>query len=88
MNSDKPTFWSLLKESVIMQAVITLLLMVTLCVLIVMGKDVPEVLQASATLVLGYFFGSKTGVAQGRLSASNEIARNIAANAPNTNNNR
>lgn len=80
----KPTFWSLLQESVIMQAVITLALIITLCVLIIMGAPIPEVLSASTTLVLGYFFGAKTGVAQGRLAARNELARSESANSPST----
>lgn len=74
----KDNFWSLLKESVIMQALLTIMLVGATIYLIVVGKPVPEILGASTTLVLGYFFGAKTGVAQGRLAATNERARSDA----------
>jgi len=52
-------FWRLLEESVIVQALITLGLVATVCYLVATGQDVPEILSTSLTLVLGFYFGSK-----------------------------
>lgn len=54
------TFWKLLKESVIVQAAITLMLVSTVCYLWVAQITIPEGLAYSLMLVLGYYFGSKT----------------------------
>jgi len=53
-------FWELLQESVIVQALITLALVITTCYLVATGRDVPELLSTSLMLVLGFYFGSKT----------------------------
>jgi len=52
-------FWELLQESVIVQAAITLCLVVTTCYLVATGQAVPELLSTSLMLVLGFYFGSK-----------------------------
>jgi hypothetical protein len=53
-------FWKLFEESVIVQAIITLALVVTTCILVGQGKPVPELLASGLMLVLGFYFGSKT----------------------------
>jgi len=59
------TFWSLLKESVILQAVLTIGIWAAVIYLIVVGKEVPEVLTMAANLVLGFYFGSKLALNRG-----------------------
>jgi len=53
-------FWRLLEESVILQALITVVLIGTICYLYITGKDVPQPLVDMTLLILGYYFGSKT----------------------------
>jgi hypothetical protein len=56
-------FWDLLERSVIVQAIITLLVIVTICVLVVTGRAIPEIMSTFASLILGYYFGSKVQLA-------------------------
>jgi uncharacterized membrane protein YfcA len=53
------TFWQLFRESVILQGVLTVSLWGVLLYLVVIGQEVPDVLMAGATTVLGFWFGSK-----------------------------
>jgi len=53
-------FWELLQESVIVQAIITLALVITVCYMVASGQEVPELLSTALMLVLGFYFGSKT----------------------------
>jgi len=53
-------FWQLLQESVIVQALITLTLVATVCYMVATGQDIPELLSTALMLVLGFYFGSKT----------------------------
>lgn len=59
------TFWTLLKESVITQAVITTIIVGAVVYLIVTGQTVPDSLWQLSTLVIGFYFGSKVGFSQG-----------------------
>jgi membrane-bound ClpP family serine protease len=52
-------FWELFRESVIVQALITLCLVGTVCYLVATGQEVPELLSTALMLVLGFYFGSK-----------------------------
>lgn len=52
-------FWELLRESVIVQALVTLILVVTLCYLVATGQAVPDLLAQVTLLVIGFWFGSK-----------------------------
>jgi len=52
-------FWELFQESVIVQAIITLCLIMTTCYLVATGQEVPEILSTALMLVLGFYFGSK-----------------------------
>ena len=54
------TFWSLLKESVIVQAVISLLLVATYCALVLLGRLVPTDFVNVLLLVVGFWMGGKT----------------------------
>lgn len=53
------TFWDLLQESVIVQALITLLIVGADVYLIVTGQPVPEFLANLTGIVVGFYFGSK-----------------------------
>lgn len=55
-----PNFWSLLKESVIIQGVLTLGLWGAIIFLAVTGAEVPEILTTGGVAILGFWFGSKT----------------------------
>jgi 4-hydroxybenzoate polyprenyltransferase len=62
-------FWTLFKESVITQAIVTLVLIVTCCILWVTGRVLPSELFQLTVLVVGFWFGSKVGFAQGQNQA-------------------
>lgn len=53
-------FWKLLRDSVIIQGVVTVLFCGTTCYLVVTGQAVPGELWGANGVVLGYFFGAKT----------------------------
>lgn len=53
------TFWSLLKESIIVQSIVTLGLVVTIIVLVLTNRPVPDVMVNLTTLVIGFWFGTK-----------------------------
>ena len=59
-------FWDLLQESVIVQAVITLLVVGAVIYLSVTGQEVPELLSNITGLVVGFYFGSKLALRQAR----------------------
>jgi len=54
------TFWTLFKENVIIQAVLALMFGATACYLYAAQIPVPMELVALLSVILGYFFGSKT----------------------------
>ncbi len=53
-------FWEYMGESVITQALITLLLVLTICYLFVTGREVPALLGTLCGSVLGFWFGTKS----------------------------
>jgi hypothetical protein len=59
-------FLDMLKSSVITQAAVTFCLVVTCCVLWVRNAAVPADLYQLTVLVVGFWFGSKIGYAQGQ----------------------
>jgi len=52
-------FWELFKSSVIVQAIIALMLLGTICYMYATGQSVPENLITFFGVVLGFYFGSK-----------------------------
>ena len=60
-------FWELLKESVILQAVLTVGIWGAVITMTVQEKQVPEFLLNAAYIVLGFYFGSKLRMAQGTI---------------------
>ena len=53
-------FWQALRESVILQALMTLGLLGTIVYLYIAGRPVPQELTTAFMLILGFYFGSKT----------------------------
>lgn len=49
----------LFRESILIQATITVILIVTTCILFVLQYPIPDLLATMDLLVLGVFFGSK-----------------------------
>ena len=58
------TFWTLLKESVIVQALLTLILWCAVVYMVVIGQPVPDILSIAATTVLGFYFGSRISLSR------------------------
>ena len=56
-------FWSLFKESVIIQAIVALVLLTTICYMYATKQEVPGELINFFAVVLGFYFGSKTQAA-------------------------
>lgn len=57
---DKTTFWTLLRESVIMQGLLTLMLAGSLCYMYITGRDVPSDLAQLTFAVVAFWMGSKS----------------------------
>lgn len=53
------TFWRLLEQSVIVQALVTLALTGSVVYLAVTGQEIPTALLNMSLVSLGYYFGSK-----------------------------
>jgi hypothetical protein len=60
-------FWELFAESLIIQGVLALMFAGVICYMYVAGMAVPQELVALVSLILGYFFGAKNSVAQGKV---------------------
>ena len=52
-------FWDLLRESVIVQGILVIMIVGLIAYLLVMKQEVPEQLWDAFLLILGFFFGSK-----------------------------
>jgi len=53
-------FWQALRESVILQALIALILVGVICYLYIVGKEVPEALTQALFVIRGFYFGAKS----------------------------
>ena len=52
-------FWELFRESVIVQACLALVMLITICYMYAMGREVPDSLMNAFMVVLGFYFGQK-----------------------------
>jgi len=52
-------FWDLLERSIIVQGLVTLLFVTTVCVMVATGKTVPQEMWIALGVVLGFWFGTK-----------------------------
>lgn len=57
-------FWDLFAQSVIIQSVVTLLLVVAIVTIAIQGRDIPTFLVELGMLVFGYWFGTKNQTQQ------------------------
>lgn len=69
-------FWQLLEESVITQALVTLILICVVAFMVVTEKAIPEILVVLSSTALGYYFGAK-GQLTGR-QAARAVVRQLA----------
>lgn len=53
-------FWELLEESVLIQGLVTLGVVYTTMYMMATGQEMPDLLTAIVTLVLGFYFGQKS----------------------------
>lgn len=60
------TFWTLFKESVVIQAILALLFAGTVCTMYLRGLSVPGELLTLLGAVIGYYFGAKSQAAINR----------------------
>lgn len=58
-------FWELFEQSVITQSIITVMLVITVCVMFIMGRPIPSLLESLTMIVVGFWIGSKIGYTQG-----------------------
>lgn len=56
-------FWKLLKESVITQALITILIVGAIVYLSVTLQPIPDILEKLSLLIIGFYFGAKSTAA-------------------------
>lgn len=59
-------FYDLLRESVIVQGLITLTVIGTISYLAITGQPIPDILQSFGGLIVGFYFGSKLALAKAR----------------------
>ena len=59
-------FWELVKSSVIIQGLVTMLFVGTTCYLYATGQEVPNTLIQLDGVVVGFFFGAKVQQITGR----------------------
>lgn len=59
------TFWDLLQESVIVQAIITVLVIGADVYLVVTGQPIPQMLTDLTGVIVGFYFGSKLALRKG-----------------------
>ena len=59
-------FWELFKQSVIMQALLSVMMCGTYCYLVIAGKPISQEFYLLLGVIVGFFFGGKMGMAQGQ----------------------
>jgi hypothetical protein len=69
-------FWRLLEESVIIQSVVTLVIIGVIGYMVMTGQSMPKEFWAIAGSVIGFWFGSKSQMAERR--GHEYAARDIA----------
>lgn len=82
INPIQDNFWGILRESILVQAIITLMCVATVCVMWIQGLTPPVGLVQIVSIVLGFYFGSKSNSAAQTtmMKAAQLIATPIKAN--------
>ena len=60
----------LLRESSLVQALITLVIIATMCYMYINGMDIPETLTSVMLLIVGYYFGTKQQQAVNKIQST------------------
>ena len=68
-------FWAEFNKSTIVSGVLALSVWGAVIYLAVVGVEIPEVLGAGGGLILGYFFGARSGAQTERVKALQDYAR-------------
>jgi len=68
-------FWNEFNKSTIVSGILALAVWGAIIYLAVTNVPVPDVLGAGGGLILGYFFGARSGAQTERVQALNELAR-------------
>ena len=70
-------FWNEFNKSTIVSGILALAVWAAIIYLAVTGVNIPDVLGAGGGLILGYFFGARSGAQTERVQAMNEYVRNL-----------
>jgi len=68
-------FWDAMNKSILVSSLLALFLWSVILYLAIVQVAIPEVLAAGGALILGYFFGSRSGQQIERVQAANEVLR-------------
>ena len=68
-------FWSEFNKSTIVSGLLALGVWAGILYLATTGQEIPDALSAGGSLILGYFFGSRSGQQAERISALNAYAK-------------
>ena len=68
-------FWDAFEKSIIISGALALLVWGTILYLSIAQLPIPEVLSAGGALILGFFFGSRSGQQAERVQAANARLR-------------
>ena len=68
---DSDRFWDALNKSILVSGLLALLVWGAILYLAIAKVEIPEVLSAGGSLILGYFFGSRSGQQIERVQAAN-----------------
>ena len=70
-------FWNEFNKSTIVSGILALAVWGAVIYLAIAGIDIPEVLGAGGGLILGYFFGARSGAQTERVQALNQLAKDV-----------
>jgi len=70
-------FWAEFNKSTIVSGILALSVWGAVIYLAVIGTPIPDVLGAGGGLILGYFFGARSGAQTERIQALNQFAKDV-----------
>ena len=68
------TFWQLVRDSIIVQSLVTLMLVGCIVTMCIMQIQIPDYLQVITSIVVGFWFGSKV---QNAIHQANQSWRGV-----------
>ena len=75
-NTDR--FWDAMNKSVVVSSLLALIVWVAIIYLSVAQGKIPDGLMAGGSLILGFFFGARSGQQTARVQAANEALKAYA----------